>query len=39
MNHDMVFWSVVVCIAFSFLVPTVLLIKAYLNAIKDKDKK
>jgi len=36
MNHDMVFWSVVICIAISALVPTVLLLRAYLNATKNK---
>jgi hypothetical protein len=39
MNHDMVFWSVIVCVAGSFLIPAWLLLRAYLNATKDKDKK
>ncbi len=39
MNHDMVFWSVVICIAGSFLIPAFLLLRAYLNATKDKNKK
>lgn len=39
MNHDMVFWAVIVCVTGSFLVPAFLFIKAYLNATKDKDKK
>jgi hypothetical protein len=37
MNHDMVFWSVIICVAGSFLVPAWLLLRTYLNAIK-KDK-
>jgi hypothetical protein len=39
MNHDMVFWSVVVCIAGAFLIPAWLLLNAYLKATKDQDKK
>jgi hypothetical protein len=39
MNHDMVFWSVVITVALSFLIPAWLLLKTYLNAIKEKDKK
>jgi hypothetical protein len=39
MNHDMVFWSMIVCIAIAALVPTWLLLNAYLKATKDKDKK
>jgi hypothetical protein len=39
MNHDMVFWSVIICVAASFLIPAWLLLKTYLNAIKDKDEK
>ena len=39
MNQDMVFWSVIISVAGSFLIPAWLLLKAYLNATKDKDKK
>ena len=39
MKHDMVFWGVMICVTGAFLVPTWLLLKAYLNMNKDKDKK
>ncbi len=39
MNHDMVFWGVIVCVAGSFLVPAWLLLRAYMKATKDQDKK
>jgi hypothetical protein len=39
MNHDAVFWSVVICIAGAVLVPAWLLLNAYLKATKDQDKK
>lgn len=39
MNHDMVFWAVIICVAGSFLVPAFLFWRAYTNATKDKDKK
>jgi hypothetical protein len=39
MNHDMVFWSVIIALAGSIIVPAWLFLRAYLNAIKDKDKK
>ncbi len=38
MNHDTVFWSVIIALAGSVIVPVWLFLKAYLNAIKDKDK-
>ncbi len=37
MNHDMVFWSVIISVAGSFLIPAWLFLRAYLNAIKEKD--
>lgn len=39
MNQDMVFWAVIISVAGSFLIPAWLLLKVYLNAIKEKDKK
>lgn len=39
MNHDMVFWSVIITVTLAFLIPAWLLLKTYLNAIKDKDQK
>jgi len=37
MNQDMVFWSVIISLAGSIIVPAWLLFRAYRNAIKDKD--
>lgn len=39
MNHDSVFWSVVISVAGSALVAAWLLYVAFRNAIKGKDKK
>ncbi|BCK86551.1 hypothetical protein GALL_157620 [mine drainage metagenome] len=39
MNHDMVFWGVIISVAGSALVVVWLFYMAYRNATKDKDKK
>jgi hypothetical protein len=38
MNHDAVFWGVIISVAGSALVAVWLLFVAYRNATKDKDK-
>lgn len=38
MNHDMVFWSVIISVAGSFLTAAWLLFIAFRRAYKDKDK-
>lgn len=37
MNHDMVFWGVIICVVGSFFVAAWLMFMAYRNATKDKD--
>ena len=39
MNHDMVFWGVIISVAGSDLVVVWLFYMAYRNATRDKDKK
>jgi hypothetical protein len=39
MNHDMVFWSVVICVAGASAVVGWLLFMAFRNATKDQGKK